>query len=214
MAAWPVAAAPAASSLSARRGSSPVLLSVPASAAPSGKSTPSLGSDEGSERSSRGLFVALADDGVVDRALHARLLLKCGCSTLCFHDAADLMEDFNTFIGVGGKPNIYSDAILLDFDMPKMNGGQATDALRRAGYGGPIVVLTSNADAEGQCIVAGATMVLKKPLTLAGLRATLSAFPPSLCTSTPRSLATVSARGSSQQVSGAVEWYWGRGAVG
>ena len=165
----------------------------------------SIGSDQSEteaseERSTRGTFIALADDGVVDRALHARLLLKCGCSTLCFHDASDLMDDFQAFIGVGGKPNIYADAILLDFDMPKMTGGVATDLLRKGGYGGPIVVLTGNASVEAMCMAAGATVVLKKPLTLSMLRATLASFPPSLCTETPRSLATVSARGASQQV--------------
>ena len=148
----------------------------------------------------RGTFVALADDGVVDRALHQRLLLKCGCSTLCFHDAADLMDDFTAFLGVGGKADIYADAILLDFDMPKMTGGEATAKLRAGGYRGPIVVLTGNPSVEGACLAAGATLVLKKPLTLSMLKDTLNGFPPSLCTETPRSLSTVSARGASQQV--------------
>ena len=163
------------------------------------KSTPYVALAD-SATAPRQFFVALADDGVVDRALHARLLLACGCSTLCFQDAADLLEDFYSFISVGGSPNIYADALLLDYDMPRCTGGEATDRLRKAGYAGPIVVCTSNPHVEEHCMAVGATLVLRKPLSLLVLKDMLAALPPSLCTETPRSIAVTTARGASQQI--------------
>jgi CheY-like chemotaxis protein len=145
------------------------------------------------------VFVVMADDSAVARALHARLLLMCHCSTLCFRDASDLMEDFWTFVGVGGQRNMYADVILLDYDMPKMSGGEATAELRKNGYEGSIVVLTSNIDAQAACVAAGATSVHTKPLTLAALKILLHDLPKSCCTEVPRALQMASTTSASQQ---------------
>lgn len=58
--------------------------------------------------------------------------------------------------------------ILMDFEMPVMDGPTATKAIRDAGYKKPIVGITGNVlDVDKKLFLdAGATAVLFKPLTL------------------------------------------------
>ena len=58
------------------------------------------------------------------------------------------------------------DLVLMDMQMPKMDGGEATSLLRQAGYGRPIVMLTANAFKEDRdrCAQAGCNDFLTKPI--------------------------------------------------
>ena len=113
----------------------------------------------------RPTLVAMADDALVSRMLHARLLQSCGCSVVCFSDGADMVADFEAFLALGGKSHKFADFVLLDHDMPKMDGATTTAKLRARGYAGDIAIVTANAGVGGACSAAGATRVVAKPLT-------------------------------------------------
>jgi signal transduction histidine kinase/ActR/RegA family two-component response regulator len=68
--------------------------------------------------------------------------------------------------------------ILMDIQMPKMDGFQALDELKRRKYPGPIVALTAHAmkgDAE-KCLAAGFDAYLQKPLSREALKKLLESI--------------------------------------
>jgi signal transduction histidine kinase/CheY-like chemotaxis protein/HPt (histidine-containing phosphotransfer) domain-containing protein len=87
---------------------------------------------------------------------------------------------------VEGKP---FDLILMDIQMPKMNGYEATRWLRQHGWKGPVVALTAHALAgdREKCLAAGCDDYIVKPITAKGLRDVLSRYLGQRATACPRS---------------------------
>jgi CheY-like chemotaxis protein/HPt (histidine-containing phosphotransfer) domain-containing protein len=70
------------------------------------------------------------------------------------------------------------DLVLMDMQMPALDGADATRRLRAAGYRGPIVALTANALQEDvkRCEDAGCDAFLSKPIDRARFAATVAQF--------------------------------------
>ena len=108
-------------------------------------------------RSLNGLHVLLAEDSPDNQELMIRMLQKKGASA----DVAD-----NGLDAVGKALQADYDLVLMDMQMPKLDGYEATRKLRAAGYTRPIIALTANAmrhDRE-KCLGAGCTDYLSKPI--------------------------------------------------
>ena len=68
--------------------------------------------------------------------------------------------------------------ILMDMQMPEMDGYAATHELRTRGYAGPIVALTANAMEQDRerCVEVGCDQFLSKPIQLDSFRKTVVHF--------------------------------------
>ncbi len=113
------------------------------------------------------LRVLLVEDNAVNQKVAVRLLQKLGLSSDVAADGVEALD------AVRRQPY---DAVLMDVQMPRMDGLEATRRIR-AGTGPQpyIVALTANAmdgDRE-QCLDAGADDYLTKPVTVESLREAL-----------------------------------------
>ncbi|MCA9794923.1 MAG: response regulator, partial [Candidatus Eremiobacteraeota bacterium] len=103
------------------------------------------------------LKVLLADDSPINRKIGTLLLEDQGHSVVAARDGAEAVE-----LAMGDG----YDVILMDMQMPAMDGLQASRELRRRGLKTPIIALTGNALREDQkrCLEAGMNAHLVKPL--------------------------------------------------
>ncbi|HNE44364.1 MAG TPA: response regulator, partial [Rhodocyclaceae bacterium] len=111
----------------------------------------------------QGIRVLVAEDNAVNQTVIRSLLKKLGYASVEIvgdgQEAVDkaLAEPF--------------DIVLMDCQMPRLDGYEATRALRAAGIVIPIVAVTASAmDTEiERCYAVGMNDVLAKPVTLAAL---------------------------------------------
>jgi PAS domain S-box-containing protein len=104
-----------------------------------------------------GLQILVADDSPDNRLLISRILHKGGANI-------DLADDGNQAVEKVRR-NDY-DVVVMDMQMPNLDGYGATRQLRDEGFTGPIVALTANAmrnDRE-RCLEAGCSDYLPKPV--------------------------------------------------
>ncbi len=106
----------------------------------------------------------------MNRKLIARLLEKAGYR-------ADVVN--NGLEAVAAAAHVEYDAILMDCQMPEMDGFEATSVIRRAETGTgrrvPIIALTASAMASDRqrCVAAGMDDYLSKPIRVSELFAML-----------------------------------------
>ena len=116
-----------------------------------------------------GLKVLLVDDSDDNQILVTHYLKRVGASV----DVA-----FNGLEGVQMAQQNSYDVILMDIEMPKLDGYRATNRLRAAGLTTPIVGLTAHDGAQDRerALANGFSAYLIKPLTSAVLIETLTHY--------------------------------------
>ena len=93
------------------------------------------------------------------------------------HEEFSVSEAENAAEGINAVKNDHFDLVLLDVDMPDMDGREACKVMRRNGYAGPIIMLTAE-DSESATILgldAGANDYVTKPFRFAVLLARIRA---------------------------------------
>ncbi|MCG8653948.1 MAG: response regulator, partial [Pirellulales bacterium] len=112
----------------------------------------------------RGVRVLVADDGETNRDLITLLLEDSGAEVRVACNGKEAVDRLTQ------QPDLV-DVVLMDMQMPVMDGYTATGELRSRGFQQPIIALTANAMVgdEAKCREAGCSDYLTKPLDLDAL---------------------------------------------
>ena len=116
--------------------------------------SPKKGTAEMKRRASRRILVA--EDHPVNQQLFRTILEKMGYTVLSADTGVEAVEKVHS-----GK----IDLVFMDGQMPEMSGFEATELIRKAGFGLPIIAVTANAvkGEKEKCIAAGMNDYLSKP---------------------------------------------------
>ncbi len=106
------------------------------------------------------LSILLAEDNVSNAKLMSRLLKQYGHDVICVENGRQAVDAVNRF---------EFDALIMDIQMPVMNGKEASIAIRKAGFVNvPIIALTACASAaeREECMNAGMDAFISKPINI------------------------------------------------
>jgi CheY-like chemotaxis protein len=110
----------------------------------------------------KGINVLLVDDLIDNRELLGRVLSMAGANVDLAENGIDGVNK-----AMAGKYNV----VLMDIQMPRLDGYQATRQLRSRGYNSPIIALTAHGlkEERDRCLEAGCDAHLTKPIKLNAL---------------------------------------------
>ncbi|MCB1837686.1 MAG: response regulator, partial [Alcanivoracaceae bacterium] len=103
--------------------------------------------------------VLVVDDNQVNRMLVTRVLGNAGFTV---HE----VENGQQALDAAAAADAHYDLVVMDMQMPVMDGFAASSALRERGYRGAVLALTANvmADDRRRCLDAGCDEFLGKPV--------------------------------------------------
>jgi CheY-like chemotaxis protein/anti-sigma regulatory factor (Ser/Thr protein kinase) len=106
--------------------------------------------------------VLLVEDGPDNQRLISILLRKAGAEVVIAENGQAALDR----VQAAEQQGCRFDVILMDMQMPVLDGYQATRRLRAAGWDGPILALTAHAmsGARQECLEAGCNDFLSKPI--------------------------------------------------
>ncbi|MGC4033130.1 MAG: response regulator [Tepidisphaeraceae bacterium] len=109
-----------------------------------------------------GINILLAEDGIDNREILSAYIRGAGGTVQCVENGKEAVKAARAAQDVGNPFAI----ILMDMQMPVLDGYAATSQLRRRGYYEPIVALTAHAmlDDRARCISAGCDDYMSKPV--------------------------------------------------
>lgn len=112
----------------------------------------------------RGKRILLAEDHPLDTEITRRILENIGVEMICVENGKEALEIFEA------KNPYYFDAILLDINMPELDGLETARAMRKISHSDaqviPVIAMTANDAAEDvyRCKEAGMNVHLAKPV--------------------------------------------------
>ena len=120
--------------------------------------------------------VLVADDRPDIRVMVQRLLEEAGASVLAVADGEAVLDALNGASDPSATPE--ADAVIMDMQMPRLDGYQTTRRLRAGGFTRPILALTAAAmkGERERCLQAGCDDYLSKPIDGGLLIATVASL--------------------------------------
>jgi PAS domain S-box-containing protein len=108
----------------------------------------------------KGRCILVADDNPLNQRVAQELLVAMGCEVLIANDGVEVLEQ------VAQHPEV--DAILMDVQMPRMDGLEASQRLREHAGGERLIIVAMTANArpedERACLEAGMNDFVTKPV--------------------------------------------------
>ncbi|MBI3839000.1 MAG: response regulator [Planctomycetia bacterium] len=118
--------------------------------------------------------VLVADDGPFNRQFLTRFLEKAGAEVTVAENGQKAVDQAMSALNEGRPFGV----VLMDMQMPVLDGYSATRKLRELGYCGPIIAITAHAmsDDRKKCMAAGCDDYLSKPVDRASLLQKVSQY--------------------------------------